>query len=72
MRQNILKEAHFIGLLLNADKRQKRALLQTVSKNQMRALVEMIYNILHGYGNITEIDKNYLKKYQSIIRHLIT
>lgn len=71
MRQAILKEAHFVGLLLHADKSQQRALLRTISKNQMRVLVEVIYNVLHGYGNITEKDKIYLKKYQSVIRRLV-
>lgn len=71
MRQSILKEAHFIGLLLNTDRRQKRVLLQTISKQQLRALIEIIYNVLQGYGNITEKDKSYLEKYRSIIRLLV-
>lgn len=71
MRQSILKEAHCIGLLLNTDKRQRRVLLQSISKQQLRAVIEIIYNVLQGYGNITEKDKKYLEKYRSVIRRLV-
>ena len=66
-----MKEAHFIGLLLNTDKRQRRVLLQSISKQQLRAVIEIIYNVLQGYGNITEKDKKYLEKYRSVIRRLV-
>lgn len=71
MRKTLLKEAYFVGLLLRADKHQKRVLLQTITKAQMRALIEIVYNILHGYGQLSETDKKYLRKYQSLIRQFI-
>lgn len=71
MSSNILKEAHFVGLLLKAEKHQRAALLNTMSNDQMRALVEIIYNVLHGYGHITDHDKRYLKYHKNIIRQLV-
>lgn len=71
MRAKILKEAYFVGLLLRADKKQRRALLQTISTRQLDALVEIVYNILHGYGTLTEKDKKHLRRYQSVIRNFV-
>lgn len=71
MRQKILKEAYFVGLLLSADQRQRRILLQTISKPQLEALIEILYNILHGYGSLPEKDKQHLKRYQSVIRDFV-
>ena len=68
MRQNILKEAYFIGLLFSADKSQRHVLIQTISKRQLAALIEIVYNILHGYRSLSERDKKNLQKYQSVIR----
>ena len=67
MRQKILNEAYFVGLL-RAEKRQRRVLLKTITDKQMKALIEIVYNILQGYGSLTDKDKMYLKKYQSVIR----
>ena len=54
MSSTVLKEGYFIGLLLRTNKRQRRALLQTITKNQLRVLIEIAYNVLHGYGHIAE------------------
>lgn len=71
MRHKILKEAYFIGLLFRADKRQRRVLLQTISKSQLDALVEIVYNILQGYGSLSEKDIKHLQRYQSLIRKFV-
>ena len=55
MSSTMLKEGYFIGLL-RTNKRQRRALLQTITKNQLRVLIEIAYNVLHGYGHIAEKD----------------
>lgn len=71
MRQKILKEAYFVGLLLSADKRQRRVLLKTISKRQLAAVVEIVYNILHGYGSLSEKDKKHLRRHRSVIRNFV-
>lgn len=71
MRQKILKEVYFVGLLLRADKRQRRVLIQTMSNRQLQTLVEIVYNILHGYGSLPEKDKQHLRRYQSVIRSFV-
>lgn len=71
MRQKFLKEAYFFGLLLRTDKQQLRALLQTITKTQMEVLIEIVYNILHGYGQLSDKDKKYLRKYQTLIRQFV-
>lgn len=67
----MLNAAHFIGLLLKADKRQCVALLRTITNDQMRAIVEIIYNVMYGYGHITHRDIRYLKNRRTIIRQLV-
>lgn len=71
MRQKILKEAYFVGLLLSADKRQRHVLLKTISKRQLAALAEIVYNILHGYGSLSEKDKTRLRRHRSVIRNFV-
>lgn len=71
MRQTFIKELYYVGLLLRADKKQRRALLKTITIEQMKVIVEIVYNILQGYGSLSKKDKNYLRKYQSIIRQFV-
>ena len=69
--KKILKEAYFIGLLFSADKSQRHVLIQTISKRQLAALIEIVYNILHGYRSLSERDKKNLQKYQYVIRKFV-
>lgn len=71
MRSKLLKEAYFVGLLLNADKKQRHALLQTISTRQLEAVIEIIFNILHGYGSLPDKDKKRIRRYQAVIRSFV-
>ena len=71
MRPKLLKEAYFVGLLLNADKKQRHALLQTISTRLIETVVEIIFNTRHGYGSLPDKDKKRLRKYQAVIRSFV-
>ena len=71
MRPKLLKEVYFVGLLLYADKKQRSALLQTISTRQLEAVIEIIFNILHGYGRLPDKDKKRLRRYQAVIRKFV-
>jgi len=47
MSNTIIKEKHFLILLLSTEKDQARALLETVTNTQINALSEIIYNCQH-------------------------
>ncbi len=49
MDKHIKEDGFYIGLLLSADKKQRTRLLQIITTRQLRTLVEIIYNVLHGY-----------------------
>ena len=47
MSKNISQEKHFIHLLLNSTKDQRRALLYTITPRQLLAISEISHNLLH-------------------------
>ena len=46
MSKTIREEKHFLGLLINTSKDQARALLYTVTPNQVLAISEIDHNLL--------------------------
>lgn len=59
--QKLAKNIHFIGLLgsKNPNKKQKKALLDTINKTQINAIGELTGNLLNGRYNVP---KSVLKK----------
>ena len=71
MNRLIQKEGYFLCFILNArNKKQIKCLLETITKQQLRALVEIIYNVLHGY-DAPEYTRN-LNKHKIVLRTLIS
>lgn len=68
----IKNEKYFILLLLTTNRKQQKALLQSITKAQMQVLVQIVYNIIHGFRSIPEIDKKKLKRIKSVIRKFVS
>ena len=63
MNSLIKSERHFIILLLTAKRKQQIALVRTITKSQLQALVQIVYNIFHGYRSLPENDKKKLRRF---------
>lgn len=72
MNPLIKNEKYFILLLLTTNRKQQKALLQSITKAQMQVLVQIVYNIIHGFRSIPEIDKKKLKRIKSVIRKFVS
>lgn len=66
------KDGDFLRLLLSTSMRQKRALLKTMQKSQLNAIVQIVYNVLMGNRDLPETDKKDLLKYKKVIRRLVS
>ena len=62
------QEMSFIKLLLTTSKQQKEALVKTITKPQLQAIVQIVYNVLHGVRMLSEKDKKYVQRFRHIIR----
>ena len=72
MNALLRKEGFFLGFLLHTkNKKQKTTLLRTIDKRQLHALIELIYNVLHGYEFPTA-KVQALQRYRNVLRKLVS
>ena len=70
MNRLLQKEGYFLAFILNArNKKQRKRLLEAITKQQLRALVETIYNVLHGFA-APECTRS-LNKHKKVLRTLL-
>ena len=63
MSRLVKKHWSYLRLLMNAEsKQQRKRLLITITRDQLRALTEVVLNLLQGILSITPAYKNKLKK----------
>lgn len=72
MNSLIKKENDFLRLLLTTSDKQRKALLQTIERSQLRAIVQIAYNLLVGYHPLPEKDKKKLEKRKDVIRQFVS
>lgn len=72
MNNLIRKEIYFLRLLLHTSNRQKKVLLQSIEKSQLRAIVQIVYNLMQGYRSLPEKDKQQLAKRKAVIRQFVS
>ena len=72
MNQLLTKETDFLALLLKTSDKQIRALLKTIQLSQLRAIVQIVYNVLLGNINISEKDKKLISNRKSSIRRFVS
>lgn len=66
------KHLPLFELLAQATDRQSAAILKSLTKPQLRAVLEAIYNVLMGTCPISDSDKKKLYEHRHIIRRLVS
>ena len=67
MSRLLEQQDHFLELLRTTRKLQRQALLRTIDKSQLKALSEIIHNVIKGSIILSPSDKNRLKKYKKVL-----
>lgn len=70
---NLLKsQINFIRLLMSTNSAQQKAMINTILPAQMRALVQIVYNVLVGNRELSDANKKKLKVHKTIIRRFVS
>ena len=72
MTSIIRKQGNFLRLLLSTSDQQRRALLKSVLDSQLKAIVQIVYNVLMGNRDLSQKDKKDLAKHKTIIRRFVS
>lgn len=72
MNKLIKKEKDFLRLLIITTNKQKKALIQAIEMSQLRAIVQIVYNLMVGNRSLPKKDKKWLAKRKSIIRQFVS
>lgn len=71
MSKLVKKQAAFLRLVKDtSSKTQRKALLDTATKEQLLALTEVTYNLLHGSLTLKGIHKKQLQRHKKFVRLL--
>lgn len=70
MSKRVRENTNFLSLLYKADLKQRKALLGSISKEQLLALCEVILNIIKGVIPISQGAKDKLRRYAKVLRLL--
>lgn len=65
------KHGHFLKLLLTASGSQQFALLKAIEPSQMKAVVEIVYNVMVGNRHLTRQTIKKLNKHKRVIRRFV-
>ena len=71
MNKLIKQEKYFLCLLLSTTTKQKKTLLQSIEKSQLRAIVQIVYNLMLGNRPLAEEVKKKLTKRKTVIRQFV-
>ena len=72
MMNYLLKsQLNFLRLLMSTSSTQQKAMIQTISLAQMRALVQIVYNVLVGNRRLSDANKKKLNVYKTVIRRFV-
>ena len=71
MNSLLKKEQPFLRLFVTASNEQKKALVKTITTSQMRAVIQIVYNIIRGRRNLSESNKRKVRHYKSVILRFI-
>lgn len=65
------KQIWYLHLLMNTSSTaQRKALLDTITNEQLKALTEVIHNVLQGNIPLTQVHKNKLRHHKAFLRIL--
>ena len=71
MNSLLKREQPFLRLFMTASNEQKKALVKTITTSQMRAVIQIVYNIILGSRNLSELNKKKVRRYKPIILRFI-
>ena len=71
MNSLIKNEKYFILLLLTTIRKQQIALVRSITKSQLQVLVQIVYNIIHGFRSLPDILLKHLKQFILILKPII-
>ena len=71
MNSLLKKEQPFLRLFMTASHEQKKALVKTITTSQMRAVIQIVYNIIRGSRNLSESNKRKVRRYKPVILRFI-
>lgn len=66
------EEGDFLRLFLSTSADQRMALIKTIQKSQLSAIVQIVYNVLVGNRSLSETDKQSLSKHKALIRRFVS
>lgn len=72
MSNKLSQEKHFLKFLLNTNEKQQKLLIKHITKSQMDAIVEIVFNALNGNLPLSTDNKKKLKRYRHVIRQLVS
>ena len=67
MSQLLTSQRSFLELFVQAGLGQRKALLQSVSETQLKAISEIVHNVLKGNVPVTSEQQKTLKKYRTLL-----
>ena len=70
MVQLIIQDRHFLVLFVRTTSAQRKMLLQTITRHQLRALSQIAHNIVKSQMQLTSAEKATLKRERRLV-HLL-
>ena len=67
----VIQRRHFLELLNKSNTSRRKQLIDVATAEEIKALIEGLYNILHGKVKISNTEFKKLKRYKNHIRRII-
>ena len=67
MVELIKKQRHFLKVFIRTSPKQRKALLQTITRDQLKVVSQIAYNILRFTIKLTPVEKARLKRYRHFL-----
>lgn len=72
MSERLKTNLPFLIMVERVNNKQRKALLAHTSREEFRAIITLLFNILEGHVPVTETDKTRLRRYKKCIRTLVS
>ncbi len=70
MSELVRKQRHFINLLSETDQKQRKRLLETITREQVKAISQIAHNVIKSVVKLAPSEKEKLKKRRRFIHVL--
>lgn len=68
MNQLLKSQINFLCLLMSTNSAQQKAMIKTILPTQMKALVQIVYNVLVGNRELSDANKKKLRVHKTMFR----